>query len=65
MDYYYEARRKSGHYYAVVYHYDEQGLKETIDYQTHEYGTDQTSQDMAIDDVVEWLEDNNIEAELS
>lgn len=67
MKYYYEVRRKSGYWYGVVYHFEASydGAQEVIDYRTKEYGTSQESQDTAKDDIVRWIEDKDIEAELA
>ena len=58
--YYYEPRRTQGLWYAVVYHYVND--KEVIDYKSNKY-EGLGGENQAIDDVTDWMEDNEIEAE--
>lgn len=67
MIYHYESRRftKAGNdewkCRGVVYHYSNLDGEEVIDYESHNYDTSHE----AIDDAVEWMEENDIDGEMS
>jgi hypothetical protein len=61
MKKWYEAYEKNGYWQWKIYHYDETGNKEIIDYASKRGFIDR---DKAEDNVCLFMEENNIEAEL-
>ena len=61
MDNYYRVGLRKGLYYFEVYTYDASGNNEHI---IHQSEPDYNSATEATDAAAEWLEDNNMEAEL-